>query len=203
MNYIYKNILEKELFYEGTLVLKYYIEYPSIDNQGKFNSYNQKLANEIKERSENELYNQAVENYKYNKENNYPIMVYEVYVTYEITYNMYNIVSLYTDKYIFSGGAHGNTIRIAQNWDLYQNCMLELANLFRNNPYFILDILREIIRQISENKEIYFENACCLVIETFNPKNFYLTPNGIVVYFGQYDIAPYSSGIREFYVKNF
>lgn len=30
MNYIYKNVLEKELFYENTVVLKYYIEYPSV-----------------------------------------------------------------------------------------------------------------------------------------------------------------------------
>jgi len=30
MNYVYKNVLEKELLYENTVVLKYYIEYPSI-----------------------------------------------------------------------------------------------------------------------------------------------------------------------------
>lgn len=201
MNYINKNILEKELFYEDVLILKYYIEYPSIVNEESFNNYNKKIANRIKEKSENEIYNQAVETYKYNKQNGYPIMVYEVYVTYEVTYNMYNIVSLYSDKYIFAGGAHGNTVRISQNWNLYQNCMLELADFFPNNPYFILNILREINKQISEDKEIYFENSCDLVIETFNPQNFYITPNGIVVYFGQYDIAPYSSGIREFLIK--
>lgn len=30
MNYIYKNVLEKELLYENTVVLKYYIEYPRV-----------------------------------------------------------------------------------------------------------------------------------------------------------------------------
>ena len=184
----------------NVLILKYYIEYPSINNNETFNNYNKNLANKVKEKSEDELYNEAVETYKYNKENGYPIMVFEVYRTFEITYNMYNVVSLYIDEYIFAGGAHGNTIRTSQTWNLYQNCMIELANFFPNNPYFIINILKEINRQIAEDKETYFENACNLVIETFNPKSYYLTPRGIVIYFGQYDIAPYSSGIPEFLI---
>ena len=200
MNYINKNIIERELFYDNVLILKYYIEYPSINNNETFNNYNKNLANKVKEKSEDELYNEAVETYKYNKENGYPIMVFEVYRTFEITYNMYNVVSLYIDEYIFAGGAHGNTIRTSQTWNLYQNCMIELANFFPNNPYFIINILKEINRQIAEDKETYFENACNLVIETFNPKSYYLTPRGIVIYFGQYDIAPYSSGIPEFLI---
>jgi len=64
-----------------------------------------------------------------------------------------------------------------------------------------LDILKEINRQILDNKEIYFEDACNLVLETFNPDSFYLVPEGIVIYFQQYDIAPYSSGIRTFLIK--
>ena len=187
-------------YINNVLILKYYIEYPSINNNETFNNYNKNLANKVKEKSEDELYNEAVETYKYNKENGYPIMVFEVYRTFEITYNMYNVVSLYIDEYIFAGGAHGNTIRTSQTWNLYQNCMIELANFFPNNPYFIINILKEINRQIAEDKETYFENACNLVIETFNPKSYYLTPRGIVIYFGQYDIAPYSSGIPEFLI---
>ncbi|HWQ73960.1 MAG TPA: RsiV family protein, partial [Syntrophomonas sp.] len=37
-----------------------------------------------------------------------------------------------------------------------------------------------------------------LVEQTFDVNNFYCTPQGVVVYFQQYDIAPYASGIREF-----
>ena len=207
MNFINKNILQNELFYEGHLILKYYIEYPSIHSsafqKGKvnFNNYNKKLALELKEQSENELYKEAIETYKYNKENGYPIMVYEINKIFEITFNNYNIVSLYTDEYVFSGGAHGNTIRSSQTWDLFQGIMIPLESLFPNNPYFIINILKEINVQISVNPDIYFENTCNLVLETFSPNSYYLTPNGIIIYFQQYDIAPYSSGIRTFLIR--
>ena len=207
MNFVNKNILEKELFYEGELVLKYHIEYPSIYSNTqkngieRFNCYNKEIAIRLKNRAENELYNEAVDTYKYNKENGYPIMVYEVYRTYEVTLNTNNVVSLYIDEYVFTGGAHGSTVRTSQTWNLYQNCMMPLESFFPNNPYFMLDILKEINRQILDNKEIYFEDACNLVLETFNPDSFYLVPEGIVIYFQQYDIAPYSSGIRTFLIK--
>lgn len=46
MNYIIKNVLEKELFYNGEMILKYYIEYPSIEEKLteniNFNYYNKK-----------------------------------------------------------------------------------------------------------------------------------------------------------------
>jgi len=79
--------------------------------------------------------------------------------------------------------------------------MLSLEDFYKNDPYFMIGILKEINRQISETPEIYFENTCNLVLDTFNPKSFYLVPNGIVIFFGQYDIAPYSSGIRTFTIN--
>lgn len=203
MNFINKKILEKKLFYDGNLVLKYHIEYPSIcsSKARKFNIYNQTIASDLKKRCETELYREAVELYKYNKQNGYPIMVYEIYRTFEITFNSYNYLSLYADEYIFSGGAHGNTIRTSQTWCFNQCTMLPLEYFYKNDPYFMIGILREINRQILETPEIYFENTCNLVLDTFNPNSFYLVPNGIVIYFQQYDIAPYSSGIRTFIVN--
>ncbi len=207
MNLINKNILEKELKYDGNVVLNYHIEYPSIysniseNSIIKFNMYNQKLAFDLKKKSENELYKEAVELYKYNKENGYPIMVYEVYRNFEITLSNNNIISLYTDEYIFSGGAHGNTVRTSQNWNMLNGMMIPLESLFPYNPYFMIYILKEINKQISKEPEIYFDNTCSLVLDTFNPKSYYLTPKSIIIYFQQYDIAPYSSGIRTFEIE--
>ena len=203
---IRKNILEKELKYDNTVILKYHIEYPSIkiDNnrigEERFNLYNKNLALALQKRSEEELYKDSIEQYKYNKENNYPIMIYEIYRNYEITFNSRNLVSLYADEYIFTGGAHGDTIRTSQNWDFNYNTLLQLYEFYPRNPYFLLGILKNISNQILKNPDIYFEDNCNLVLNTFNPQNFYLTPRGIVVYFQHYDIAPYSSGIPTFNV---
>lgn len=204
MNYINTNILENELFYNNELILKYHIEYPSIVGNNfengilNFNCYNKSLAIALKNKIETDLYNEAVKTYKYNKENGYPTMVYEVYKNFIITLNIDNIVSLYQDEYTFTGGAHGNTIRTSQTWNLLFGFIISLASLYPNNPSFIIDILKDINEQISKEPDIYFENTCNLVLNTFNPKSFYLTPNNIVIYFQQYDIAPYSSGIRTF-----
>jgi len=70
--------------------------------------------------------------------------------------------------------------------------------------YYIIDILKEINNQIKEQLQAgtnyYFDNYCELVLDTFRLQNYYLTPNSIVIYFQQYDIAPYSSGIPVFYM---
>lgn len=199
---ITKRIIENNLKYENTVILKYHIEYPEITNENNtatrmFNIYNERIAKDLQKRAESELYIEAIELYKYNKQNNYPIMTYEIYRTYEVTLNTNKLISLYADEYIFTGGAHGNTIRTSQTWNMHNARMIRLYELYKN-PYFILNILKQIITQINNEKNIYFEDACCLVIETFNPQSFYLTPSSVVIYFQQYDIAPYSSGIRTF-----
>ena len=205
MNYINTNLFEKELLFEGTVILKYHIEYPSIHGSTydsfNFNYYNKNLALKLKHKSETELYKEAIETYKYNKENGFPIMVYEVYKSLNLTFNTSNIVSLYFDEYTFTGGAHGNTIRTSQTWNIPQGIMLPLNYFFPNNPYFMINILKKINEEIAKEPDIYFENSCNLVLDTFNPKSYYLTTNGIVVYFQQYDIAPYSSGIRTFNIS--
>lgn len=203
---IINRILQKEMKYENTVVLKYHIEYPEIvmdwqqNRNGikKFNDYNLKMALQTQQKAENELYKEAIELYKYNKENGYPQMMYELYREYQITLNQENAVSMYIDEYIFSGGAHGTTTRTSQTWNLMLGKMVELYELYPNEPYFLLDILRKINREISENIEIYFAGPYPLVVEYFNPESYYIDNGKVVIYFQQYDIAPYSSGIIEF-----
>ena len=203
---IINRILQKEMKYENNVVLKYHIEYPEIvmdwqqNRNGikKFNDYNLKMALQTQQKAENELYKEATELYKYNKENGYPQMMYELYREYQITLNQENAVSMYIDEYIFSGGAHGTTTRTSQTWNLMLGKMVELYELYPNEPYFLLDILRKINREISENIEIYFADPYPLVVEYFNPDSYYIDNGKVVIYFQQYDIAPYSSGIIEF-----
>lgn len=208
MNEIETRVLKKELSYKGTVILTYKIEYPEITKSeydyGKivFNNYNKSKANRIKEYAEGELFEEAKQIYDYNSENGFPVMVFEVDRNFKVTYNKKAIVSLYTNEYIFSGGAHGITMRESQNWDLRLGEQIELWQLYPNNPYFILDILKQINGQIEKQIESgsndYFDNYCQLVLETFKPESFHLEKNNLVIYFQQYDIAPYSSGIPTF-----
>ena len=66
---------------------------------------------------------------------------------------------------------------------------------------FVTDVIVEQIDQeakLGEEVFPYFENYSALVKENFNPKSFYLEDRGVIIYFQTYEIAPYSSGIREF-----
>lgn len=209
MNNVENKVLKGELKYKDTVVLTYNIEYPEIVysdyilGKQSFNKFNKDIALSLEKYVVSTLFKDASELYDYNVSNNYPIMVYEVLLQYNITYNNNNILSLYYDNYEFTGGAHGNTIRSSQTWDLYLNRQLRLSS-FYNNPYYIIDILKNVNNQIAEQISLgnntFFDNYCQLVTETFNLSNYYLTTNGIVIFFQQYDIAPYSSGIQTFYL---
>ena len=99
-----------------------------------------------------------------------------------------------------TGGAHGNTVRASDTWNLNVSRRLRLSGLFcRPDDYQEL-IFPKIREQIAENPEIYFDNYEQLIVENFQESNFYTTSEGIVIYYQQYDIAPYSSGIREFLI---
>lgn len=203
---IIENVFEKELYYKDTVILKYTIKYPRIINNSiganRFNRFNYEKATKLKHYSENDLFNEAKEVYDYNVSNGYPTMVYEVFLDYTITYNKNSIVSLYSDEYIYSGGAHGSTTRSSQNWNINFGRQFSLESLFDNNCNYVLDILKDINNQIEEQiangSNQYFENYCSLMLNTINLNNFYLNPGYITIFFQQYDIAPYSSGIPTF-----
>ena len=206
---IKNNIFENEIFYKGNLILKYKIEYPSIYNRcnkNEFNNYNYSKALKLKNYAETVLLKQAQETFEYNNANGYPSMVFELIYEDNRTHNNNNLISLYADEYIFSGGAHGLTTRTSQNWNMQCYKQITLNDIFPNNPYYIIDILKSINNQIEEQinnaSNQYFDNYCKLVLETFKLDQFYITSNNeFAVYFQSYDIAPYSSGIPVFYMK--
>lgn len=207
---IIENVFEKELYYKNTVILRYTIKYPEILNSSigsiKFNKFNYEKAIKLKQHAESDLFEEAKELYVYNESNGYPVMVYEVILDYTITYNQNSIVSLYSDEYIYSGGAHGNTTRSSQNWNIIFAMQFSLNDLFNNNCNYVLGILKninnQIEQQITDGTNQYFENYCSLVLNTIDLNNFYLHPGYTTIFFQQYDIAPYSSGIPTFDIKN-
>lgn len=210
MNQIEKRELTGKLQYDNTVILTYQIDYPVITksrwNEGKekFNEYNRQKAKRLEFYVITELFEEAKRTYEYNKNQGYPIMVYEVVVSYQITYNQSYFVSLYRDAYSYTGGAHGNTIRSSQNWNLLKGECIPLQRWYQDDCSCIIEILREINRQITERTKqepgTYFDNFCGLVLESINLKNYYKVERGIVIFFEQYDIAPYSTGIPEFVI---
>lgn len=109
MNQIRTRIFSGELKFDNTVILTYKIEYPEIVfsnyelGRNIFNRYNRNIASNLENYAKTELYKSAVETYKYNKENGFPVMVYELVNAFDVSYNNNFIVSLYMDKYEFTG----------------------------------------------------------------------------------------------------
>ena len=197
-------VFQKSLMYDGKVMLKYKIEFPQIKGYDKFNIINYTQALELQKKCEENLYQDAKNLYEYNKQNNYPFFPFEVVSGYLITYNYDDTISLYYDEYIYSGGAHGNTLRTSQTWRMKEQTLIDLADYFPKEPNYVSKIIEDINLQIDQNikngNNYYFENYCCLTSSKFRVENFYISNGNIIIYYQQYDIAPYSSGILNFLI---
>lgn len=200
--------INKKLSYDQTDILTLEISYPKIhliNNpfvQNRINATYQREVDDFYKYATKTLRKDAIENYHYTKNNDFPFHPYEAVMNYEITQNENCILSTFFDQYEFTGGAHGNTIRFSNNWDLQTGALIKLYNLFPiGAPYRQLVVSNIILiadKQMKENPYIYFEDYRELIIKYFNANNFNLTPTGISVYYQQYEIGPYASGIIVF-----
>jgi len=148
----------------------------------------------------NEIYKQAKEGYAAAQKSGYPFNPYEAHTTYQVGYLGSNLLSLTVDLYQFTGGAHGGTTRVPYNYDLTTGKPLGYKDLFKKGTDYKKVIVEEIVKSIQENPDIYFPDAVETVRNFTDAQPFYLTEEGIVVIYGQYEIAPYAAGIREFLI---
>ena len=200
--------IRRELTYCNTPILKYTCTYPVFSSRNprvrvdKLNRYYENAAAAFVRYVRQTLWPAAIADYRNSVANGYPIHEYEAVRDYALTENEDCLVSLYTDQYEYTGGAHGSTIRTAQTWLLPQAEKLNLCNLFPFDSTYLarvkLAVIDQIEAQIASGNDSYFDNYRELVLQTFNACQFYLTPEGLIIYFQQYDIAPYSSGIPTF-----
>ncbi|MGB4438738.1 MAG: DUF3298 and DUF4163 domain-containing protein [Sedimentibacter sp.] len=194
--------------YNNIVILTLNIRYPLINiphNKSAEDNINNLINMQIREYYNyvsRTLYNNAIEYYHDSQTNNFPFHVNEAIMEYIITYNENCFLSLYKDKYEFTGGAHGNTIRSSDTWETCQGTYIPMYCYFYRGTNYMNLLINEITKQagqnLNQNTGIYFEDYKNLIIENFNPDSYFLTPYGMVIYYQQYDIAPYSTGIVEF-----
>ncbi len=191
--------------YNNVEVLTLTIKYPIIRlrNQQVECRINSQIIMEVNDYKEHAkyLYKQAIKGYKDSQTNNYPFHGYEAYMEYTITYNENCFLSLYFDRYEFTGGAHGSTVRASNTWELCYGTLLPLSSFFRIGTDYRRFLINEMINQAEYTQEregIYFDDYKSLIVENFDENSFYLYPTGITIYYQQYDIAPYSTGIVQF-----
>jgi hypothetical protein len=201
---------QQDLYYKGHKVMSYTIKYPEFYSDRfqilaeKLNSFYRARAYMYEKKTIKNLYQQAMVEYEYSVANNFPIREFEVYEDFTVTYNQNCALSLYFDRYEYTGGAHGMTVRSSDTWNLQRSRKVELQDLFAEEQnykeYVTAYINQQIAEDIASGDDMYFEDYAHLVVNNFKPNNFYLTEEGAVFYYQHYDIAPYAAGIRTFLI---
>ncbi|MGU8571048.1 DUF3298 and DUF4163 domain-containing protein [Clostridium perfringens] len=120
----------------------------------------------------------------------------EAYSLFEV-FNTDEVISLPVSYYQYTGGAHGLTTKVSYNYNLKTGKELRLKDLFKEGFDYKSIIDKKVREDIEKEKELYFDNGALFKGVNEN-QAYYLNRDGIIVYFQQYEIAPYSSGIREF-----
>ncbi|ARP50907.1 MULTISPECIES: DUF3298 and DUF4163 domain-containing protein [Caproicibacterium] len=202
--------INRTLTYDNTTMLTFTISYPKIYLQNNepvqvsINAQIQKQVNTFYQHASGELYQQAIAYYKDTLEQGFPFHPYDAVLKYETTYNQNCYLSVYREQYEYTGGAHGSTVRSSDTWNLSNGKNVPLSCLFpAGQDYCALlteQIIKQADKQYQQNPGIYFENYRELIVKNFNKESYYLTCCGVAIYYQQYDIAPYSTGIVVFII---
>lgn len=117
MQTVTTNTLTDTISYKNIPIVTYKINYPSftttcnVKAAEAINAYYLRLAQNTRDYCRNVIFAQAAQDLEY-IQGTRPFNAYTLDVIFQITYNSGCITSLYTDTYTYTGGAHGQTIRL-------------------------------------------------------------------------------------------
>lgn len=200
----------RELTYGSTVVLTLSIRRPQVRLRGnpqaesRINRHYEMQASRFMNRATTTLYRMAVQQYRDSQANGFPFHAYDCVMQVTVTYNRNCHLSSYTDQYEYTGGAHGNTLRLSDTFSLRTGARLSLSDFFPRGTNLQRVFLGQILAQAEHNMQqepgIYFDNYRALIVQYFDSDSYYLSPEGVNIYYQQYQIAPYSTGIVVFTV---
>jgi hypothetical protein len=207
---VVKKTTQEKLTYQGETMVEVNISYPAIDGDvprrcvRRFNEYYEREALKQRKYARDSMYGDAVADYKFSHSKGYPFNTYQLMQVFEVTYNSIPVLSLYYDIYQYTGGAHGMTDRMGNTWDLEKCRMLEMKDLFQRGYDYTVPIFKyievEALRRQSSGEVQYFDGLAENIRKYFDEKNFYLSCQGLNVFYPLYSIAPYYVGIQVFTV---
>lgn len=154
--------------------------------------------NDSFEKNKSEMETQSNKYLEDANKNKWNIVPYALDSDYFISYNHKNLLSLTTTTYKYTGGAHGSSNIVSYNIDINEGKELELKSMFKDNYDFKSAINNEIKKQMKESENEYFKNEANDFKGISQKQDFYIEDGVIVIYFQQYEIAPYSFGTPKY-----
>ncbi len=188
------------------------VTHPVIKNQNniealeKINNYYIEFAQNYILNIEKEEKTFAQEDFESAKADNREFIPHEYANTVELKYNG-KIVSFLNVQYMNTGGAHPNSIQVADTFDITTGEKLTLEDIIGKNQDDVKNLVLE--KVMSEIKKVegtddfyYYETYKEDINSTFNPADYFITNEGLCIFYQQYSIAPYVAGFPTFMISN-
>jgi len=118
------------------------------------------------------------------------------WMSYAVKLNREKLLSLTIEEYYYTGGAHGDGRVWGLSFDLESGRSIKLADVFKPGADFhgrLESLIRSEIARRGLTK-YWFDGIK-------NDQQFYLTEEGLVIYFQPYEIAPWVYGVPRFIVS--
>ena len=117
--------------------------------------------------------------------------------SWDVKYNENDFLSLVEERYVYMGGAHGETAWLARNVDVAASKEIKLDDLFAESGY-VNTLNRLITEQVEENKDEYADLWEKPEIKDSNHTDFYIEDGSLVIFYQPYDLSYYARGFVEF-----
>ncbi len=187
-----------------TPVLRVSLSSPSLSGElaAPFNRYNEALAKMQFHRAETTLFPLAEKDLQSALWEERPFVCHTLRSDFRIYLLTSTHISLYTETYSYSGGAHGHIAASAQTWDLRQGVLLTLSDLFRPGYAWEGKILSAISaearKRARQKASEYYSDLPKRIRTYFDPHRFYVTNSALYIFYPLYSLAPYETGIPIF-----
>lgn len=109
---------------------------------------------------------------------------------YSVLYNSDRLLCVEQKGYIFTGGAHGNTLYSVSAFDLSTGRELQLADLFQTGSDYLKRINKAVAEQVAQRSDMFFGP-----VEVKDGDKFYFDGKALVIVYVPYEVAPYAAGI--------
>ena len=131
-----------------------------------------------------------------------PLPRFHAELTYQVTYNEGGLWSLYTQSREQGPGGQTALLRRGDTWDLASGYPVALSALFPRRSGWRRRLLEAVEAEAAQRTAAgvsqYHEGVRRRLRQYFNPQNFYLTGEGLAVFYPMYAIAPAMEGIPVF-----
>lgn len=194
---------------EGESVLTLSLRWPQLPEdtpaRRRMGRYYQHVADQWRARWESVRYAQACASLAALRARSLPFWPWEATLDFTVTYHEKGLLSLYMDAYEYTGGAHGNTVRCGDTWSLQNGMPRTLPSFFPPKTHWrrqcIGNLREQISQQVASGEYLYLNGWNEAAATEFDPCRFYLTGDGVTLFYPLYTLAPYVEGIPTFLVE--